>query len=68
MLVMKKFLLFTSILMYVNNSISQQQNVATIVSTETNEVNIHFIYKILIMLFLGVVAFISYLQYRKTEH
>lgn len=50
------------------NSFSQQQNVATIVSLEANEVSSKLIYKVLIMLFLGVVAFISYLQYRKTEH
>ncbi len=66
---MKKIILFTSVVFYVNFAIGQQQNIATIATPpETNEINFNFIYKILIMLFLGVIALISYLQYRKSEH
>jgi len=47
--------------------LGQQQNLATIVDESPKTVDIVFISKLGIMALLGVIAFFSYLKFRKTN-
>lgn len=64
---MQKFLLTLTILITSLVSLGQEPNIAAIVDEETREIDVIFVSKILVMLFIGIVAFLSYLKYRKTE-
>ena len=64
---MQKFLLTLIALVLSVVSFSQETNIAAIVDEQTREVDVIFVSKILVMLVLGVVAFLSYLKFRKTE-
>lgn len=64
---MQKFLLTLFTLMLSLASFAQEPNIAAIVDEETREIDLIFVSKILVMLFLGIVAFLSYLKFRKTE-
>ncbi|MCB9196027.1 MAG: hypothetical protein H6600_08480 [Flavobacteriales bacterium] len=48
-------------------SFSQDANIAAIVDEKTHEIDHVFITKIAVMLFIGIIAFVSYLKFRKTE-
>ena len=64
---MNKNLLTLLILVISTSIFGQDQNIAAIVDEKTHQIDIVFISKILVMLFIGVVALLTYFKYRKTE-
>lgn len=64
---MPKFLLTLLVLISSLASFAQTPNIAAIVDEKTREIDVIFVSKILVMLFLGIVAFLSYLKFRKTD-
>lgn len=64
---MQKLLLTLIILSVSFVSFAQDPNIAAIIDEKTREIDVVFVSKVLVMLFIGIVAFLSYLKYRKTE-
>jgi hypothetical protein len=64
---MPKFLLTLFALIFSLASFAQETNIAAIVDEKTREIDVIFVSKILVMLFLGIIAFLTYLKFRKTE-
>lgn len=64
---MRRFLLTLSILIISLVSFGQEPNIAAIVDEKTREIDVIFVSKILVMLFIGIIAFLTYLKFRKTE-
>lgn len=64
---MKTLLLLLIIVVFNFTSFAQEQNIAAVVDEKTKQIDIVFISKIFVMLFIGVVALFSYLKFRKTE-
>jgi len=46
---------------------AKEPNIAAVVDEKTRQIDIVFVSKIGVMLFLGIIAFLSYLKFRKTE-
>lgn len=65
---MNKYLIALLLLVITSVFFSQEPNIAAIVDEDARKVDIVFITKVLVMLFIGIIAFLSYLKYRKTEH
>lgn len=65
---MKKVLPITLLLIITSSIFGQDQNIAAIVDEKTHQIDIIFISKIIVMLFIGVVALLSYFNYRKSEN
>mgnify|MGYP001034747223 CR=1 FL=1 len=64
---MKKVLLIALILILNSTIFGQDQNIAAIVDEKTHQIDIVFISKIIVMLFIGAIALLSYFNYRKSE-
>ncbi|CAG5083415.1 hypothetical protein [Parvicella tangerina] len=64
---MQRILLTLIISLFSIATFAQEPNIAAIVDEKTREVDVIFVSKILVMLFLGIIAFLSYLKFRKTE-
>ncbi|MCB9195324.1 MAG: hypothetical protein H6598_03785 [Flavobacteriales bacterium] len=64
---MQRILLTLITLIFSLASFGQEPNIAAIVDEKTREIDVIFVSKILVMLFLGIIAFLSYLKFRKTE-
>lgn len=64
---MQKYLLTLFILIISLVSFGQEPNIAAIVDEKTREIDVIFVSKILVMLFIGIIAFLTYLKFRKTE-
>ena len=65
---MNKILLTLLVLALGSSIFGQDQNIAAIVDEKTHQIDIVFISKIVVMLFIGVIALLTYFKYRKTEH
>ncbi len=60
--------ILTLLLVFVSYSVfSKDPNIAAVVDEKTRQIDIVFVSKIGVMLFLGIIAFLSYLKFRKTE-
>jgi hypothetical protein len=64
---MKRNLLIAFFVILSTSIFGQDQNIAAIVDEKTHQIDIVFISKILVMLFIGVIALLSYFNYRKSE-
>jgi hypothetical protein len=64
---MNKLILVLTFLIIKSVSFSQKPNVAVIVDDEISQFDYHFISKICVMLFLGIVALFSYMKFRKSD-
>ncbi len=64
---MKRNLLLTLLIVVSTSIFGQDQNIAAIVNEKTHQIDIVFISKILVMLFIGVIALLSYFNFRKSE-
>jgi hypothetical protein len=61
------FILTLFILACAQQSFGQEQNLATVVDNTPKTFDIIFLSKLVVMSVLGIIAFISYLKYRKSN-
>jgi heme/copper-type cytochrome/quinol oxidase subunit 2 len=64
---MKRNLLIALLLILSTSVFAQDQNIAAIVDEKTHQIDIVFISKIIVMLFIGVIALLTYFNFRKSE-
>lgn len=64
---MKRLLLTLILLSSFGVGMAKEANIAAIVDEKTHEIDHVFITKIAVMLFIGIIAFVSYLKFRKSE-